>query len=1110
MRPFVSGPVVLALAAFAPSAHAQPAAPGRVAPDTALTRLLRHPTVSATHIAFAHAGDLWTVPREGGDARRLTTSAGVEQYPRFSPDGASVAFTAEYAGNPDVYVVAAGGGEPARLTWHPGADHVRGWTPDGSAVVFASGRGGPEGMRLWSVPVAGGLPSALPMPRANRGAHSPDGARVAYQAVTPWDVEWRNYRGGQAQPIRLLTLAGLEETKLPWQGSNDTDPVWAGARVFFLSDRDRAANVYAFDPATGVLEQRTRFRDFDAKNLSAGTGAASGALVFEQAGYVHLLDAAGGEPRRVPIRVRGDMASARPQWKDAAPMATAASLSPTGARALFEARGDVFTVPTGKGDVRNLTRSSDAADRSPAWSPDGQKIAWFSDAGGEYRLMIGAQDGLTPPRAIALPDSTFYFAPAWSPDSKRVAFTDEGQTLAFADVETGRVTRVDADAYMVPDRSLAPAWSPDSRWIAYAKRLPNQFRAVMAYSLDTGTSRAVTDGMSDAVSPAWDASGRYLYFLASTDFALSTGWLDMTSYDRPVTRAVYFAVLSADDVSPLLPESDEEAAPAADAPPAPAPSARASRRARSSGTGAPADTSRAKNVRIDFDGILQRVLSLDAPTRNYTSLKAGTPGVVYVAEAVPNADGLVLHRYDAATRKTAPFMEGVASFALSADGKKLLYGTPDAKWGVVDAAGPAKVGDGPLAFELRALVDPRAEWRQMFREAWRLQRDFFYVDNLHGADWDGVYRAYEPWVAHVGHRADLTHLLDVLGGETSVGHSFVWGGDQPAVDEIPVGLLGADFEAHAGRYRLKRILSGENWNPDLRAPLTAPGLKVNEGDYVLAVNGVDLRATASPYSAFEGTAGRQTVLRVGPNADGTGARDVVVVPVADEGALRARAWVEGNRRMVDRLSNGRLAYVYVPNTGFEGYTSFNRYYFAQQQKQGAVIDERYNGGGSAADYMIEVMGRRLYGYFNNPVGERPLSTAPIAGIWGPKVMVVNEMSGSGGDLLPYMFRHAGLGPIVGTRTWGGLVGIWDTQTLLDGGAMTNPRGGFVNLAGEWAVENEGVAPDIEVELTPRDAAAGRDPQLERAVQEALRLLDANPVRVPAEPAAPVRALRPGG
>ena len=574
----------------------------------------------------------------------------------------------------------------------------------------------------------------------------------------------------------------------------------------------------------------------------------------------------------------------------------------------------------------------------------------------------------------------------------------------------------------------------------------------------------------------------------------------MTSYERPVRRGVYLAVLSADEPSPLLPESDEEKNAALAA----APTTAAGKAVAAAG--ARDTTPKPVVVKLDLAKLTQRILAIDVPTRDYGSLRAGTAGTIYFVESVANQPAGVLHRYDLKTRKEATLLEGVTSYDLSTDGKKLLYAAGP-QWGVIDAEKPAKVGDGRLETKLMMRLEPVAEWKQIFREAWRFERDFFYVRNYHGADWDAVYRQYEPWVAHVGHRDDLNTLLDIMQGELGVGHSFVSGGDLPAVERIPVGLLGADLTPANGRWRIQTIFSGENWNPDLRAPLSAPGVKVSEGDYLIAVNGIELRGDREPWFALEGTVGRQTVLTVNDRPSAEGARQVTVVPVQSETALRSRAWVEGNRRLVNRLSGGTLAYVWVPNTAEEGYTYFNRYYFAQQDKRGVVVDERFNGGGSAADYMIDIMTRKLFGYFNNPVGERRLFTTPQAGIWGPKVMLVNEMAGSGGDLLPFMFKQAQVGPVIGTRTWGGLVGIWDAPRLIDGGAITTPRGGFINVNGAWDVENVGVTPDITVEETPKDFVAGTDAQLERAVQEAMRLVPSQPKMLTAEPAPPVRARR---
>jgi tricorn protease len=1078
------------------------------------TRLLRQPDIDGAHVVFCYAGDVWVAGSAGGDARRLTSFPGVESDPFLSPDSSLVAFTGDYDGNTDVYVVPVAGGEPRRLTWHPGVDRVRGWMPDGAAVLFASGRtSAPVNYpKLWSVSLQGGAPAALPVPRVFDGSLSPDGKRLAYQMIAPWENEWRNYRGGQTNPIRVIDLGTLAESELPWDGANDQSPVWLGDTVYFLSDRDLAMNVWAYDLAAGKLEQLTRFKDFDAKSLNGGGGR----LVFEQAGWLHTLDPAGGAPKRLEITAAGDFPWARPHWEKVGKALANPALSPSGKRAAFEARGEILTVPAEKGDPRNLTASPAVADRSPAWSPDGQKLAWFSDEGGEYRLIVADQNG-EGRLAIALEKPTFYYSPAWSPDSKRIALTDANRDLWLCEVATKAVRRVDNEMFAHPDRVIYPAWSPDSKWIAYTKRLPNQYAAIFVYSVAAGATTQITDGMSDSRSPAWDAGGKYLYFLASTDFALNVGWLDMTSYERPTTRAIYLVVLAKGEASPLLPESDEEAKEEekgkADK------AAKNGKEKKAKGdrdpkkdAGKEGEKDEEKKdvvVTIDFDGLGHRIVALDVPARDYRQLAAGAEGVLFYSEAVVNQKGLTLHRYTLEKRKAADVMTGITAFALSADGKKLLYGAQDNVWAIVDADGEPKPGDGKLATaELRVKVDPQAEWRQIFREAVRFQRDYFYVKNVHGLDLAWAERTYGPWVEHVRHRDDLTYVLDILGGETAIGHSFTGGGDLPDVDPVPVGLLGADLVADSGRYRIAKVYTGESWNPTLRAPLAAPGVDVKAGEYIIAVNGRELTAADNPYAPFDRTADTQTRLRVNAKPTAEGAREVVVVPVVSETMLRRYDWIEGNRRRVDELSGGRLAYVWLPNTGQGGYSSFNRYYFAQQHKQGAVIDERFNGGGSIADYMVDVMSRDLLGYFNNPLGDKQPFTAPNAAIWGPKVMIINDAAGSGGDMLPFMFRLKRIGPLVGTRTWGGLVGIWDVPDLVDGGYITAPRGGFYNLAGEWDVEGEGIAPDVEIEMEPRLVNAGHDPQLEKAIEVALGLLPEKGVTLLPQPPDPVRVARP--
>jgi tricorn protease len=1094
--------------------------PTPVAANGEATRMLRTPAVSGSHIAFAYANNVWVVERAGGMARRVTSFQGQSSNPKFSPDGRSIAFSAEYAGNTDVYVVPLEGGEPKRLTWHPGADTVQGWTWDGTRVMFASGRAtwAPNAApRFWTVPVGGGPEEPLPIPRAYQGKISPDGRRIAYRMNNSWDEERRNYRGGQNKPIWIVDLASYDLVTPPWTGSKDTDPVWLGDAVYFISDRDGVANVWSYDIASKKLTQHTKFTDFDVKSLDAGGGV----VVFEHAGLIHELEPKTSRSTPLTIRAVGDFPWMMPRWADVTSRMTNIALSPTGKRVLAEARGEIFTVPADKGDVRNITNSTASAERAPAWSPDGKWISYFSDKNGEYKLIVESQDGLGTAREIAFDTPSFYYTPSWSPDSKKLLYHDTNLNVWVMDVESGKAKIVGRDPWMVPQRTLHPTWSPDAKYVAFATRLNTLFRAIVVANVETGEQRQVTDGLADAMYPVWDASGKYLWFLASTDLGLRSQWLDMTSYDREENFALYLAVLEKDEPSPLLPESDEDQGVSSTPP-------RDSRdnRAENESPRAPAV------VRIDFDGLQQRIIPVPGvPERQYSQLKAGAAGTVYYLEAPAGSGGpnrgSTLHRFRLRDRRAGVFVNNVAEYALSADGRKLLYRTPGAAGGpnaapangdaprvslfLVDAVGePPSASQGRLNVSLRMYLDPKQEFAQIFNEGWRLQRDYLYVTNLQGTDWPRMKKMYGELLPHVMHRADLNYLLDNMGAEIAIGHSYVRGGDMPDVPPSVGGLLGADFVVERGRYKIARIYDSESWNPDLRAPLAAPGIEVNVGDFIVAINGVELAPPDNIYRLLDGTANRQTVLSVNAQPTLQGARQVTVVPIPNEQGLRTRAWVESNRRLVDKLSNGQLAYVYVPNTGQGGYVSFNRYYFAQQDKKGAVIDERFNGGGSAADYIIDVLQRDFDGYFNNVAGDRMPFTSPSAGIWGPKVMIINEMAGSGGDLMPYMFRRRKIGPLVGTRTWGGLVHTADTPQFVDGGSMIAPRGGFFTREGKWAVENEGVGPDIEVENYPKDVIAGRDPQLERAVEKALELLKANPVdRMTTEPAPPTWGKRPG-
>jgi len=1074
------------------------------------TKLLRDPSVNDKAIVFSYANDLWIVDRDGGEARRLTSSEGTEQNPHFSPDGSLIAFNANYTGNSEVYVISSTGGEPRRLTWHPGPDLASGWTADGKKVLIVSSRKSApvQAPQLWTLPVEGGLPDILPVLSALRASYSSSGNLLAYEDVR-WQSEWKWYRGGQAKPIMLVSFPDLEQTAVPGPVSVNVYPVFIGEMLYFLSDRDGIYNVFEYNPQIKNVRQITSKKDADIKSLAAGGNI----LVYEHKGSLHTLSPESGEDKELKISVHGDFPWAMPHWKDVKDEIASAALSPNGVRALFEARGEIFTVPAEKGNVRNLTNSPGSAERSPLWSPDGNKIAWFSDKSGEYQLVISDQQGLEPPKVISLANPTFYYQPAWSPDSKKLAFADAGWNLWLVDVETGIALRFDTDRRALLNRSMCPVWSPDSRWIAYSKQLPNMFRAIMVYSVIENKSYQLTDGFSDAISPDWDRSGKYLFFLASTDVGLNTGWLDLSSLERPLRRGAYFAVLGKDTPSPLLPESDDEKGIKQDE------STQDKQKDKDKGKNKEIVKTKDKEkkqdgdtleVKIDFENINSRILSLPLPMRYYTRLNCGPAGIVFVTETgLPFYEGqgsgnsAIIHKYDLKEREDKTFLKEVASFNVSSKGTKVLYRKGE-DWFIADAAQASESGEGKLNVELNMHLDPPAEWKQIYREAWRLDRDYFYVPNYHGADWKAVYEKYVGLIPYVRHREDLNYIIDMMGGELGVGHSFVRGGDAGRIESTPIGLLGADIIYENGFYRLRKIYTGENWNPDLRAPLSAPGINVKEGDYIIAINGTKLAPPATPESALEGLADKQVILSVNSEPSTEGAHDITVVPVGYEGGLRSRAWVEDNRRLVDKLTNGTIAYVWLPNTADAGYTYFNRYYFGQQDKKGAILDERFNSGGLVADYIIDIVARKLRGYFNNPVGNREPWTEPFAGIWGPKVMMINEFAGSGGDMLPYMFRQQEIGPLVGTRTWGGLVGIWDYPPLIDGGSITVPRGGFFNLQGEWDVENKGITPDIEVRITPKDIAAGHDAQLEKAVDEAMRLLKENPPNLLKEPPSPVR------
>jgi tricorn protease len=1074
----------------------------RAAEETPL--LVHSPTLSKTQIVFKYGGYLWRVPREGGDARQLTTG-GHESWPIFSPDGNWIAFTGEYDGNVDVFVMPAEGGEPRRLTWHPGEDSAVGWTRDGKRVLFVSDREAyADFTRFYTVPVEGGWPEALPMWRALDGSYSPDGQRIAYVPNLQWQRAWKRYRGGQTTPIYIVRLSDLALENVPRENSNDSAPVWFGDTVYFLSDRNGPVTLFAYDTKTKTVKQVIDNKGLDFKSLSAGPDA----LVYEQFGGIYLFNPSTSKSTKVDIRIAGDLPSTRPHYEKVGEHIQNAAISPSGMRAVFEARGEIFTVPAEKGDVRNLTHTPTVAERDPAWSPDGKSIAFFSDQSGEYALHILDQSGSGSVKKINLGNPpSFFYGPLWAPDSKKIAYTDKRLNLWYVDVEKGTPVKVTTDRYDDPTSNMNESWSPDSKWLTYAKALENHLRTVFVYSLETGKESQITDGISDARFPVFDKGGKFLMFAVSTDVGLSSGWLDLSSFQHPVLRHVYAAVLKKGDPSPVEPQSDEEKAADEKKDAAGGDKGKEADKGKEGEKGKEADKKKEEAVKvvIDLDGIGQRIVSLPIKAARYEGLDTGKAGTLFLSEIVdvPRFEGptpVTVSKFDFSTRKTEPFLSGINGFGVSANGEKVLY-RQGPGWFIAKMDAAPKPGDGALKLDgMETYVDPRAEWNQMYREVWRIERDFLYDPNHHGLNLAAAEKKYSVYLKGLGSRAELNYLFEEMLGEITIGHMFIAGGDIPKPNEVRGGLLGADYKIENGRYRFVRIFNGENWNPDLQAPLTQPGVDVKVGDYLLEVEGRDVRPPAEVYSFFENTAGKQIKIKVGPNADGKDAREVTVVPLPSEFALRNRAWEEDNRRKVDELSGGKLAYVHVPDTAVGGWLNFNRFYFAQVGKQGAVIDERYNHGGEVADYIIDMLKRPLRNCAISREGEKFCS--PLAQIYGPKTMIINEMSGSGGDALPWMFRQDKIGPLVGTKTWGGLVGIYGYPPLIDGGFVTAPRVAIYGLHGDWEVENKGIPPDIEVENDPASVAAGHDRQLEKAVEVTMDALKKNPVTIPDHPPYP--------
>ncbi|MEW5982271.1 MAG: PDZ domain-containing protein [Acidobacteriota bacterium] len=1072
-------------------------------------RMFRYPDVSASQIAFVYAGDVWTVPKAGGVAMRLSSPAGEESFPRFSPDGSRIAYSANYDGNTDVYVVPSMGGEPVRLTHHPTDDRVIDWTPDGKRVLFVSSResGRQRYSQFYTVPVTGGLPAKLPIPYGEFAAYSADGQSLAYMPQSRDFRTWKRYRGGWAPDIWTFDLKTMASVNVTKHDANDAHPMWHGASMYFLSDRAPSGryNIWAIDKPGAAPRQVTTFTDIDITFPAAGPDD----IVFQAGGKLYRLAFAGEKLSEVPAKVVTDEITVKPKAVKVDALVTAASISPTGKRGVFQARGDLFTVPAENGPVLNLSRSSGVAERYPSWSPDGKTLAYWSDRSGEYELTMRPADGSGTERTLTKLGPGYRYRPHWSPDSKKVAFIDERLRVRIADVATGQLTEVSSSPVWMGHGALEafrPAWSADSRWLAFNHPLSGPQEVVFLYDTTTAKRVQVTSGYFSDAQPVFDPEGKYLFYLSNRNFEPVYGDFD-NGWTYPNSTQIVAVPLKADTPSPLAPKNDveepkkDEAKDKAEAKPAAADPAKAgaSQAADAAKKEEPKKDEGPKPVEIDLEGFESRAIILPPKAGNYTDLFAAKGKVIYrrLPRSGSGDEKRPIVYFDLAEREEKTVLDDAQGFELSSDGNKLLV-TSNRRFAIVELKSGQKMDKPMRTGEMESVVDPRAEWKQMFADAYRFERDYFYDANMHGVNWAAIRDKYAKILDGAVTRWDVNFVLGEFIAELNASHSYRGGGDTERTAARGVGMLGVDWELADGAYRVKHIVRGGPWDVDVRSPLAEPGLGVKEGEYVLAVNGMPLDASKDPWAAFQGLANATVSLTVNAKPTAAGARQVLVKTIDDETELRFREWIEARRRRVDEATGGKIGYIYVQSTGVGAQSELVRQFMAQFRKDGLIIDERFNSGGQIPDRFIELLNRPMLAYWAVRAGE-DWQWPPVAHA-GPKAMLINGWSGSGGDAFPFYFREAKLGPLVGKRTWGGLIGVSGAPGIVDGGGLTVPTFRMYDVRGKWFAEGHGVEPDIEVEDDPTQLAKGTDPQLERAIQEVQRLLKERPATKPARPA----------
>jgi len=1062
-------------------------------------RLLRQPDVSATEVAFVYGGDIWVVSKEGGVALRLSTPTGEESFPRFSPDGQWIAFTGNYDGNQDIFVMPTKGGLPTRLTHHPDPDRMLDWYPDGKSVLFATPMTSEKQRfnKLYRVPATGGLPEVLPVPYGEFGSISADGTTLAYMPMSRDFRTWKRYRGGTAPEIWLFGLSDSQAKNLTQNNANDGQPMWHGSTLYFLSDRDvnLRANIWAYELDTDTVRQVTHFEDFDIHFPAIGPDD----LIFENGGRLYVMDLATETAKPIDVKVVTDRATLRPRPVKVGDQLTGGDISPSGKRAVLAARGEIFSLPAEHGVVRNLTRTSAFAERHPAWSPDGKTIAYFSDRTGEYQLTFRPADGSGEEKTLTELGPGYRYTPMWSPDSKKIVFIDNLQVIHLYDVESGSLTEVDRGLWMThpPLNRFEVSWSSDSRWFAYSHGLQNRQSAVYLYDTDAGESHQVTTGYVGCSNPVFDPEGKFLYYLSDRTFQPDYSDFDPTWIYANSTNIVAVP-LRADVASPLAPRNDVEGNSDDEE--------KDDDEGEEEGKDEKKDDEKPKKaeaVKIDLEDFEARAVVLPPDAGNYSSMAAVKGKVIYQRQPRTGSDSekSPIVFWDLEDREEKTILDNADGFGVSADGKKMIV-LSGGTVAIVSVAPKQKMDKTLATSSMEMTVNPPEEWRQIFNDAWRLERDFFYDPNMHGVDWPAMRERYGALLDDVITRWDLNFIIGELIGEMNTSHSYRGGGDVERGERRGVGLLGVDWELADGAYRIAKIVTAAPWDSEVRSPLAEPGVDVSEGDWVLAVNGTLIDAAKDPWAAFEGLADSTIILSVNDQPNLDGAREVLVETLGSEARLRNLAWIESNRRKVDEATNGRVGYAYVPSTGRGGQTELFRMFRAQYNKEGFIIDERFNNGGQIPDRFVELLSRPLYNFWAVRSGVD--WQTPTVAHTGPKAMLINAWSGSGGDAFPYYFRAAGLGPLIGTRTWGGLIGYSGCPALVDGGRLTVPTFSFYNTDGEWDVEGFGVDPDIEVVDDPSLMLNGGDPQLDRAIAEVLEALEKNPPVRPDRPAYPVR------